>query len=81
MVACDSRAAQNWQIGPRATSHVTLVRREKPIHHDRLAPWRDLAAAASRPVWRQPDLALDGYLTGVIIAPHPNRVLAGRRLR
>jgi uncharacterized protein len=36
-----------------------------------IAPWRDLAAAASSPVWRQPDLALDGYLTGVIIAPRP----------
>ena len=36
-----------------------------------IAPWRDRAAAASRPVWRQPDLALDGYLTGVIIAPRP----------
>ena len=36
-----------------------------------VAPWRDLAAAASSPVWRQPDLALDGYLTGVIIAPRP----------
>jgi uncharacterized protein len=36
-----------------------------------IAPWRDLAAAASSPVWRLPDLALDGYLTGVIIAPRP----------
>jgi hypothetical protein len=36
-----------------------------------IVPWRDLAAAASSPVWRQPDLALDGYLTGVIIAPRP----------
>jgi hypothetical protein len=36
-----------------------------------IAPWRDFAAAASSPVWRQPDLALDGYLTGVIIAPRP----------
>jgi hypothetical protein len=36
-----------------------------------IAPWRDFAAAASSPVWRQPDLALDGYLTRVIIAPRP----------
>ena len=36
-----------------------------------IAPWRDRAAAGSSPVWRQPDLALDGYLTGVIIAPLP----------
>ena len=36
-----------------------------------IAPWRGLAAAATSPVWRQPDLALDGYLTGVIIAPRP----------
>ena len=38
--------------------------------------------AATSPVWRQPDLALDGYLTGAIIAPRPipNRLLAGRRL-
>ena len=36
-----------------------------------ITPWPDLAAAASSPIWRQPDLALDGYLTGVIIAPRP----------
>jgi len=36
-----------------------------------ISPWRGRAAAASSPVWRQPDLALDGYLTGVIIAPRP----------
>ena len=36
-----------------------------------IAPWRGRTAAASSPVWRQPDLALDGYLTGVIIAPRP----------
>jgi hypothetical protein len=36
-----------------------------------IAPRRDRAAAAASPVWRQPDLALDGYLTGVIITPRP----------
>jgi hypothetical protein len=36
-----------------------------------IAPWRDRAAAASSPVWRETDLVLDGYLTGVIIAPRP----------
>ena len=36
-----------------------------------ITPWPDLAAAASSPIWRQPDLALDGYLTGMIIAPRP----------
>ena len=36
-----------------------------------IAPWRALATAAASPVWSQPDLALDGYLTGVIIAPRP----------
>jgi hypothetical protein len=36
-----------------------------------IAPWRDRAAAASSPVWRELDLVLDGCLTGVIIAPRP----------
>jgi uncharacterized protein len=36
-----------------------------------IAPWRERAAAASNSVWRRPDLTLDGYLTGVVIAPQP----------
>jgi uncharacterized protein len=36
-----------------------------------IPPWQDLLTPAMRPLTAQPDLALDGYLTGVIVAPRP----------
>ena len=71
MVACDSQCRPELAGRTAWRRRMSLWSGEGPSIMTVIAPWRDLAAAASSPVWRQPDLALDGYLTGVIIAPRP----------
>jgi uncharacterized protein len=71
MIACES------QCRPELADRTVWRRRmsfwsgEGAIHHDRHLALAGTCGRCLEPGLRQPDLALDGYLTGVIIAPRP----------
>jgi hypothetical protein len=67
-------AAHSWRVGRwHCTRDQTTGIHQTGRHPDMtvIAPWQDLLIPTMRPTVALPALVLDGFLTGVIVAPRP----------